>query len=362
MITTTSLPALPAELWMLIHRVALPDIAPSYDLASTNPLAAGDMKEYLQAVCHLVQVCRSWNALAHHLLYENVWVNGHFDSLAAAVAQPETARLVRRIRLSTTRLDHNDVILRLCRQVALIVHPGFKNRARPFDTAAQPSMENMRALHWVQTEDMQYRWYILNRLLEASPNLSHLSLSTTTCCFTHCDMLFVPTLPNLTSLSLSHIRSFYVQPFFARGNEHLPRLTSLAIASHHIKTGDVTPFPSLRTLKLLPEPATDEVPFSAIFELFPNLCELQYDVRSRIDYSDFRKPEGLECVRLCSPIKGLCHFADAHFRLFMGPAFSALRRVVLDASNWDLEWLRGNCPEYRVLGDELRRRGGGIVN
>ncbi|KAJ7636770.1 hypothetical protein FB45DRAFT_907305, partial [Roridomyces roridus] len=355
------LPALPAELWAIIHRLALPDMRPSYEAAPAEALSEADLTRYLQAARDLVQVCRSWNALAHHLLYENVSVNDRFASLDAAL-DPETARHVRRIRLSTRRLDHNAVILRRCRQAVLIVQPGFKNLPA---AVSQHSLINSRALFWAQSAPMQAvrSFELLESMLEATPNLVHLSLSTSCSYFEPRETLLVPPLPNLTSLVLSHVRSFYVCPFF----DQRPQLTHLTIDSVHIKQGCVPILPSLLVLTLLSEPVTRVVPFPDILERFPNLRELEYDVRNSIEYPGFFSGTGEEtmtsllCVRLRASTKGLDRFAAAHFRLFLKPMFKAVESVVLDGPNWDAAWMRRDWKAYQRLSDELCARGGGIA-
>ncbi|KAJ7096144.1 hypothetical protein C8R44DRAFT_748992 [Mycena epipterygia] len=344
-----STPALPPELWIYIHRLAVSHISP--DESKDDPLNDRDMQRFLQAARSLARVCRLWNDLARDILYENVLVNKRFASLSAALEQPETARLVRNIRLSTTRFDRNAVILRHCPDVELLVQPEFPRPERlyAFPPAPLPPFPRLKRLHWIES------WWsaaLLLRVLSAAPNLMHLTLASShTIGSDHTTLCAFPPLPRLASLSVVRLNRACVHALL---HTELPSLIYLTIDPASLLPA---PFPALHTLVLEPYPAAMRVPFPTLAPPnFPCLRELQYNVLTYRPPTEKATLPALACVRLHLPLEAQWAHVETHFRVFLeGPqaVFPALARVVLEG-RWEELCAE---PEFAVVREQLRMRG-----
>ncbi|KAJ7512329.1 hypothetical protein B0H11DRAFT_2182682 [Mycena galericulata] len=355
----TPAPSLPPELWIYIHRLATGDILPSPSDGDDDSAIPDerDTQRLLQAARSLGRVCKLWNALAQEILYEHVWVNKRFASLSAALERPATARLVRSVRLSTTRFDHNAAVLRQCPHVEVLVQPEFPRAERLYaarDTPLPP-LPALRRLYWIES------WWssgLLQRVLDAAPHLAHIALSSSSTIGSDpAAPLAVPALPHLTALALARLAAPCVHAFLRTPD--LRQLTRLTIAPAHLASKDCPALPALRTLALTAHPTPTRLPFPAICARCPALRELRYDARSRVEAPE--DGEGapalarLVCVRLRLPVAPHPTVAEAHFRLFCGPAFGALERVVLEGRQWVIVLRR--IEGFRGMRDQLSARG-----
>lgn len=284
-------------------------------------------------------MCRLWNTLAHEILYENIRVDNRFQALYTALQRPDTARLVRSLRLSTTRFDHNYAILALCPQLQIVVQPDALSLARsdslvaisePINMLHLPQFSLLKRIYW--TESFMASG-LLRRVLELASNLEHLFLSdSATLKADTVNVLVLPPVPSLHSLGFGRL-VFNSVPSILQGNlQHLTHFTcppTLLIFTH---------FPVLPALHMLTlSGARTSIPFPRIFSCCPCLREIHYDVRNGLwAPSETAAQMPLACVRLHAP--AVCAAPGsrrdwtpltAHFALFLSPEFPRLRRLVL---------------------------------
>ncbi|KAJ7636756.1 hypothetical protein FB45DRAFT_907264 [Roridomyces roridus] len=349
--------SLPPELWLYIHRLAIPrtllNAARSEDLAyvpSRDPFEKIDVQDAKS----FAVVSRLWNGLAHELLYENIPVpddSGRFDRLRTALEHPANARLVRSIRLTTFRADHNAVVLALCTQVEVICHPGNNsgsNLIRPSRTISSlPTFQSLKHVFWTESVMTSPP---LRLILEAAPNVEHLVLQTPL----HFelrqeDRWTLPPLPRLRRLSCL---VFTNHPVFRLD---LQNLTRLACSPLHLRRPDFPTLPSLQTLELYG--SFLGIDFSDRLARFPALRELCYDVCNDAVPPSSEEPthEALEQLRLYSSAQVVRHwgFIEEHFALVLLPDFPLVKRLVLEGT-WDSVVLD---ERFRGFRDGLRKRG-----
>ncbi|KAJ7096156.1 hypothetical protein C8R44DRAFT_989431 [Mycena epipterygia] len=331
---------LPPEIWLYIHRLATSDTSPlniAYSdrfqyVDSRDPLK--EMQDFLQDAYSFVLVCRLWNSLANEILYENVRVDNWFPNLYAALRRPGTSRLVRSIRLSAKRFDHNYTILALCAQVQIIVLPealSTPSLATVSGLEAHrelqlPTFHALRHVYW--KESMIFLSYdLLRKVLRTSPNLECLFVSYISTPHS------IPTdadhdLPAILRLKRLGIVGPTASAFF---QIDLQRLTRLNCAPSHVMLPDFPLLPALRTLELFG--SRSNIPFSTIFARCPRLKELCYDVWNGV--SEPREEQSpLSCIRLHSAVTVIRDWTtiEAHFGLFISPEFPRLQRLVLHGS------------------------------
>ncbi|KAJ7742131.1 hypothetical protein DFH07DRAFT_943371 [Mycena maculata] len=367
-------PSLPSELWIYIHRLATADMSP-LSSATPNSVTDRDMERFLKvlrgvpaasfathsdskpkAARALGRVCRLWNDLARELLYENVWVNKRFVSLAAALERPGTAEMVRSIRLSTTRFDHNAAILRQCPRVELLVQPEFPRFERLYTGDAHlPPLPTLRRLHWVES------WWsaeLLRSVLLAAPNLKNICLSSSSSIGSDSGACLTAGLPHLESLEVTRLSAHHVKCLLQSDLRHLARLTM--DPAHLTMSSPI--LPALHTLTLVDISSPTVVPFPVILAQCPHLRELRFDALSRV-----RQPEEgqvattLACVRLrlsFAPYPAVVF--EPHLRLFRGPVFCALERIIVEGprtkSKFDMHGAF-ESEAYREMRDTLLARG-----
>ncbi|KAJ7663865.1 hypothetical protein DFH06DRAFT_1324377 [Mycena polygramma] len=356
-------PSLPPELWMYIHRLALSDLSPlarlyandgvvRHSTTPDDPVNDRQLQRFLKVACSLRRVCRLWSHLAQELLFENVWVNKRWSSLSSSLQQSDIARLVRVVRLSTTRFDHNAVVLQQCAaHIEVLVQPEFPRAERLYSVAEVelPPLVSLKRLYWIES------WWsspLLHSVLRAAPNLEHISLSSSsTIGFDPGAEPPFPTLPQLRSLALPQLNTQCVRALL---RTDLTQLTHLTIAPAHFAWDPFPVLPPLCTLALIEHPAPTRVPFPAILARCPTLCELRYDVRAApVPPENTQAAPALACIRLhLAPARGFSTAEGVHAALLLGPAFGALERVVLDGSGWSVNE-RVRCPEW----EQLRARG-----
>ncbi|KAF7338829.1 hypothetical protein MSAN_02205600 [Mycena sanguinolenta] len=372
-------PNLPSELWLYIQRLAVSDISPvtraytkeevvKYSGAPHRPLNDKDFLRFLKTARSLQRVCRLWAELAQVLLYENVCVNDRrWPSLSKALLNPHPTsviRNVRNVRLSPTRFDRNALILRHCGpHIEVLVQPEFPRTERFYSAALDtplPPMLSLTHIYWIESA---WSAALLQSVLAAAPNLTHLTLSSSASIgsgFSNTEPVAVfPPLPPLQSLVLLALDSPCVHALLHGAN--LSRLTDLTISPDQLESSNGA-FPvlcSLRTLTLVNFPAVyrTRIPFPAILTLFPCLEELHYSTYSALPIppQSEQAAGALRCVRMYTALPPAMREPEArehleemraHAAILLAPAFGALERVVLDGPGWvrDVEleraWMR----------------------
>ncbi|KAJ7093468.1 hypothetical protein B0H15DRAFT_947591 [Mycena belliarum] len=365
-----SLPQLPPELWIDIHRLATESLSPLaavYDKRSSNsddPLNDLDLQRYLRAVRTLARVCRLWNSITRDLLYAHVRINARFNSLATALADPSTAAAVRSVRLSSTRFDYNVAVLRLCPHLALIVQPEFPRPGRVHfgPVVPLPALPHLTHLYWISSA---WSADLLARVLHAAPTLTdlHLSHSST---IAPPDASDVPALPALRDLVLEPrlphpaMLSLLASP--------LPVLAHFTLSPAHLTYPAFPTLPTVHTLTLAdPSPQLHPLQLARIATRFPRLRELRYNVTMaaplvQTPAAEAEVPPLLATVRLALAslvrmpphnVTHLARLARAHLRLLL--ALHGVERVVLEG-RWDV--LRAaSADDLEALLGELRGRG-----
>jgi hypothetical protein len=281
-----------------------------------------------------VLVCRMWHGLAKEILYENVRVDARFHILYDSLQLPSTARLVRSIRLSTIRFDHNYQILALCPQVQIVVQP---DQVSTSMRATFVTLDPYRGLDLPQFDSLRHIYCsesliasgLLHQVICASPNLEHLFASS------------APRGNGIANLAAHHGLKTLGLPVLGRSvsapssllQMDLRSLTRLQCTSVHLRSSHFPFLPSLHTLEIFGSGTT--IPFSSIFTRCPCLRELCYDV-----WNSVIAPQGeqspLSCIRLHSAVPIVSNWSaiERHFELFLTLEFSTLERIVLYGS-WD---------------------------
>ncbi|KAJ7197354.1 hypothetical protein GGX14DRAFT_667815 [Mycena pura] len=334
-----SLPFLPPELWIYIHRLAIEDVSPLrkayreiHDPVNIAPDAL-DVLRFLKAARSLMSVCKLWNVLAQELLYENVWLTDarRWASLSAALQRPDVARHVRSLRLSTARYDHNVEALCYCPQVEMLYQPDYP-RPEYLDTAPDvplPRLQSLKYLYWAESE---WSSALLENVLSAAPNLEHIFLFSSGSIPSAATPIELPNLPHLKSLGLTWLNSEHV---FAILRTDLQHLTHLTIDPVYLEWDAVPALPALTSLALNGYPEEALVSYSTICARCPALRELRYDA----DFTPEPPAVGQTAPALTYIQLHLwvprSHSAYSHFlRFFEAPAFAALERVVLEGPGW----------------------------
>ncbi|KAJ7749210.1 hypothetical protein B0H16DRAFT_1888261 [Mycena metata] len=329
-----STPSLPPELWIYIHRLALSNLSPLAKIYASSdtiirsgakpddhPANDRDLQLFLKAARSLRCVCRLWSELGLELLFENIWINDSgWPSLSSSLQHPNVARLVRSIRLSTTRFDHNIDVLARCPHLEVLVQPEFPCTERLYSgaTVQLPPLQSLKRLYWVVSA---WSSVLLQSVLFAAPNLEHISLSGYATIGS--DLATQPTFPDLP-----HLNSLECVYTILRTD--LSRLTRLTINPAYLALDAFTVFPALQMLAL-PE-YLRQLPFPAIFARCPALRELRYNALSGFIPPEEKHAPFLACIRLF--LSRMTSQAQAQVALLLGPAFSALERVMLDGPGW----------------------------
>ncbi|KAJ7238399.1 hypothetical protein C8J57DRAFT_1373838 [Mycena rebaudengoi] len=299
--------SLPAELWLYIHRLFTSD---------TSPLVAAYNERYQYVgpdVRTLVLVCRSWNDLGNEILYENVKVDGRFETLYAALQKPGNARLVRSIRLSNTHHSDNMAIIKLCPQVELLVQPDVESH---LDVGALP-------------------------VLHAAPNLQFLSLNSSSAS----DAVGTDPLPALASLQWLSLSGLSMAPTLQPLSTSTIPIPILRTDIHHITR--LTCHPGALRIQ-------QQYPLPIIFARCPNLRELCYDVWNTLT-TPHGKLSSLSCIRLHSAVHVVRDWTrlQAHFHFFLDSSVLDLSRVIL-YGKWHSVITHANFVPLR---EGLRTRG-----
>ncbi|KAJ6469330.1 hypothetical protein C8R45DRAFT_1166860 [Mycena sanguinolenta] len=384
-------PNLPSELWLYIHQLAVSDISPvaraftkdevvKYSGAPDRPLNDKDFVRFLKVARSLQRVCRLWAELAQVLLYENVCVNDRrWPSLSRALLNPDPTsviRNVRNVRLSPTRFDRNALILRHCGpHIEVLVQPEFPRMERFYSAALDMPLPPMLSLSRIYWTESTWSAPLLQSVLAASPNLQHLTLSSSASIgsgFSGPEPLKFPPLPRLESLVLLALDAPCLHALL--WNPNLAKLTHLTTAPAQLESssGAVPVLRTLRTLTLVDFPTVygTRVPFPAILTLFPCLEELRYSTHLGVTPP---QPEqvaaALRCVRLHTAQPPAMREPEArtqlesmhrHAAVLIGAAFGALERVVLDGPGWvrhqelGREWMRLRARGCVVEEGEMR--------
>ncbi|KAF8217605.1 hypothetical protein K438DRAFT_1795317 [Mycena galopus ATCC 62051] len=386
--TRVNAPTLPYELWLYIHRLAVSDISPvardcvqdeavKYSGRPDHPLNDQDLQRFLKAARSLGRVCRLWAELAQELLYENIWVNDskRWPSLSKALLQPDRAGLVRNIRLSPTRFDHNAFILHHCApHIQVLVQPEFPRIERLYaadlDFPLSP-LPSLTRVYWIEST-----WSVplLRAVLAAAPNIKHLTLSSSSSIGSGLYSAIPPVFPALScleSLVLLPLTPLCVHTLL--NDAKLIRLTHLTIAPVQLEWDAFPVLRTLRTLTLVEYPSYTRarVPFPSLLPHFPCLEELRYSAHlPAVAPVEKQTASTLTCVRLYLGAEALPPMlltelpAHRNAMLLLGPAFGALENVVLDGPGWagNLEWdewvqLRARgCMVVRGAGGEMETK------
>ncbi|KAJ7737715.1 hypothetical protein B0H16DRAFT_103086 [Mycena metata] len=357
--------SLPSELWLYIHRIATADTSPivaAYTdryqyVAVPNPL--DDMQDFLRDVSSFALVSRLWNSLTSEILYENIRVDERFHALYTALERPGTARLVRSVRLSTTRFDHNIAILALCSQLQVVVQPEASTASRSqalvgapdlnFDLVI-PNLDSLKHIYWTHS-DMALD--LLLKLIPLAPNLEYLFLTDSKTLRSEREFDF-PALPSLQRLTLGPAHSHLTNSIFLQLDvTNLTRLYCIPTVFHQ----DIPTLPSLQTLELFG--SRSHIPFTTIFLRCPRLRELRYDVWNGVFEMRLDEPRTapLPCIRLHSAVAirswTPTEPIEAHFSLFLSPKFPRVQRLVLHNSWHQIV----NKPWFAPYRDGLRELG-----
>ncbi|KAJ7249375.1 hypothetical protein C8J57DRAFT_1356815 [Mycena rebaudengoi] len=354
--------SLPAELWLYIHRLFTSD---------TSPLVAAyneryqyvrpvdhfdDMRHFLRDVRTLVLVCRSWNDLGNEILYENVKVDGRFESLYAALQKPGNARLVRSIRLSNTRHSDNVAIIKLCPQVEFLVQPDVESHLDVGATDVQlPPLPYLRRIYWWNSSCVSA---LFLTVLHAAPNLQFLSLNSSSAS----DAVGTDPLPALASLQWLSLSGLSMAPTLqplSTSTIPIPilrtdiyHITRLTCRPSHFIYPDFPTLPALQTLELFGSNSNTHFPI--IFARCPNLRELCYDVWNTLT-TPHDKLSSLSCIRLHSAVHVVRDWTrlQAHFHFFLDSSVPDLSRVIL-YGKWHSVITHANFVPLR---EGLRARG-----
>ncbi|KAJ7150840.1 hypothetical protein C8R43DRAFT_1005373 [Mycena crocata] len=336
--------ALPSEIWLNIHRLATADAAPltlAYAdrfryVAVSDPLM--DMQHFLKDACSFALVSRLWNSLANDILFENIRVDGRFEILRAALERPGIAPLVRSIRLSPTRMDHNAVILALCPQVQVVVQPDAPSRSDLLGAVADADLEvqmQLPSLRHVYWRESFLSGGLLRNLLLVAPNLEFLYLSDSS--ILQVDRTdTAPDFPPIPSLQrLVH----YLGSSLDTGTKSIVsilkadrrRLTRLHCNPKLLDLLSFPELPALRTLELFGSRGI--IPFAEIFASCPRLQELCYDVWTGMSPwpTSTQVESPLSLVRMNSAVTIVRDWRsiEDHFDRLLAPGFPRIKRLVL---------------------------------
>ncbi|KAJ7749200.1 hypothetical protein B0H16DRAFT_892301 [Mycena metata] len=341
-----STPSLPLELWTYIHRLALSNLSPLAKIYASDDtiidIRSGvksdnhaanvrDLQLFLKAALSLRCVCRLWSELGLELLFENICINDSgWPSLSSSLQHPNVARLVRSIRLSTTRFDYNVDVLSRCLHVEVLVQPEFPRteRLNSGATVQLPPLQSLKRLYWVVSA---WSSALLQSVLFAAPNLEHISFSgTPTIVFDPATQPTLPDLPRLNSLALITPDTGCVLAIL---RADLSRLTHLTINPAYLASNIFPVLPALQMLTLLEY--SSHLSFPGIFARCPALRELRYNaLRQYIPPEERQRAPFLTCIRLFLQRQMPPTQAQAQVALLLRPAFSALERVMLDGPGW----------------------------
>ncbi|KAF8204177.1 hypothetical protein K438DRAFT_549885 [Mycena galopus ATCC 62051] len=292
------------------------------------------------------------------LLYETIWVKpgARWRSLYSALHQPDIARLVCNVRLSSSDSENNAAVVQLCRPyMKLVVQPEFSaadephRRPPPHNPLPMPALPPLTHVHWVESIWSKSQFCTI---LAAAPNLRHLALTSSQTLGSGCNPGFTPPFPPLLSLESLHLvqlGTHCLHTFLKR--DRFGRLTHLTIGKGHFAWSAFPVLPTLRVLVLVPCFAwqNEEIPFPAVFGRCPNLTDLQYDAHDEFVPPN-QVPASLRCVRLYLGTHWTLQSdpALAHAALLLRSEFCGLERVVLDGPGW-LADVRMDWPEWISL-------------
>ncbi|KAF7340776.1 hypothetical protein MSAN_02106200 [Mycena sanguinolenta] len=222
--------SLPSEVWLYIHRIATADTSPMVTAYSdrfqyvpvSDPLK--DPGQFWRIASSFVLVSRLWNSLANELLYENIRVDGSFDAhLRPALERSGKANLVRSVRLSPNRLDHNLAILAMCPRIQVIVQP---EATRDLNSDTTPiSLPSSHSLRQIYCEESTMNSGFLRRLVALAPDLEYLFLSHPHISQTDEEALPFPTIPNLRRLGVVPVAPNLTNAVLKAGMQNVTRLT-----------------------------------------------------------------------------------------------------------------------------------------
>ncbi|KAJ7474449.1 hypothetical protein B0H11DRAFT_1333448 [Mycena galericulata] len=342
---------LPPEIWLYIHRLATSDASPLDAARSEEYLVPKDpvefkdsqylLRNFLRDARSFALVSKFWNSLSNEILYENVRVDDRFHTLYTSLERPGTASLVRSIRLSTSRFDHNFAIIMLCSRVQVICLPDLGKSDQRLallthkleDVATNLlQLPFLRHVYWT---DSFLASRLLRVILRAAPNLDHLLIAPSVIipkvADPEGDLLPLPTLRRL-AVPKFEPNSAVLGIIFKLDLQRLRRLDCRPV---HLSHPDLPTLPVLETLEIVG--LRQVIPFAAIFVRCPRLRELRYNVAHPLRDLAPRPPAPrppFACVRLESTSLTTWISIEAHFAMFLSTEFPTIERLVLYGPNW----------------------------
>ncbi|CAK5284647.1 unnamed protein product [Mycena citricolor] len=342
-------PSLPPEIWMQIHRASVERLSPvnAIDEGEKSMLNENGLRAFLRTARTLRRVSRAWNQLARPLLFAHIRVPDRgWQSLSDALEDPETARLVRTARLSTTRFDLNESVLCRCAHLR-VVSLGEFPRLERVGTAGGRALSTMAQLTHVEWVVSDWSGPLLLALLAAAPNVTHLVLKSSSTIgrglsAPKCLDPF-PALRSLHLLSAIDLNEADIHAILRASDAFRPCLTHLAIRPKCLSDIRFPVLPALRTLDL-GDSAVEWFTFNDVFERCPNVHTVGYHALCASMASGANTPRGaasaLVCLRIrldalrMSPL-GLALIERCLQTLFDGgPLFASLERIVCEGGGW----------------------------
>ncbi|KAJ7056163.1 hypothetical protein C8F01DRAFT_1156995, partial [Mycena amicta] len=277
----TAFSRIPAEIWLHIHDLATVDCSP-IALAHTDefryqPIVDpfSDIRLFWRDARSFALVNKQWNLVGSDLLYRYVSVNDDFDILHRVLTRHGAAKLVRAVRLSSTRFDRNRTMLACCPAVQVIVLPDVPPYADMHwisnDRTAVLDVE-LPALKYIYWNEAETSSGLLRQLVRAAPNLAGLFLADSEFRNELNDQLDLPShIPSLRRLSLATLGVISTQSIH---KVDLHRLTSLTCPHSFISV--LPNLPSLQKLHIFR--SRGSINFNVIFERCQSIDEISFDV------------------------------------------------------------------------------------
>ncbi|KAF7321080.1 hypothetical protein HMN09_00195400 [Mycena chlorophos] len=290
---------LPVEVWLYIFALATADCSPV-------SLAQAQWFQYQPIVDPFYQIRRfwsetraftlvnkAWNFIATDLLFGCISIDSqkHFDRLQCRLgAFSAAATRVRAVHLSSTRFDHNRMILSACSQAQVIVLPDLppyadtrvgSDSGRLLDCSLK--LPALKYIYWTESEDSAGA---LRHLIRAAPNLRGLHLADsafiterstnpTGLCL-QSQSTSTSTIPSLRRLTLGPLGPLSAGWIMGMGID-TTRITTMTCCPTLIRS--LPYFPSLRSVNIFG--SRKVIDLRRIVQRCPALEEISFDVWNR---------------------------------------------------------------------------------
>ncbi|KAJ7056171.1 hypothetical protein C8F01DRAFT_1257979 [Mycena amicta] len=359
--TDTAFSRIPAEIWLHIHGLATVDCSPvalaHADEFRYQPIVDpfSDIRLFWRDARSFALVNKQWNILGTDLLYGCVSVDKHFDMLHGVLARHGAAKLVRAVRLSSTRFDRNRTMLAWCPAVQIIVLPDVPPYADlPWISNDRTAVLDVKfpALKYIYWNETETSFGLLRQLVSAAPRLEGLFLADSEIPNERAnEELNLPSpIPSLRRLSIANLGPSSTDSIL---NVDLHRLTSLTCTPTFIPI--LPNLPSLQKLHIFRSRGT--INFNIILGRCPRIDEISLDV-----WNGFTNPPELEMevtevslIRVHSAVYVVREWSNIQelFATLTSEGFPLVRRVVLHNT-----WHRVIAdPKFVPILDGLRGRG-----